>query len=241
MQLLSVGLARSIWVFDVNDLNPTGKNFLPEFLPWLGEKYSFQTAPKSIADADKEKKGFIFQAGEFQSAEGPLQVNFSFFSDGIVAETWSSTEHGDAFLEEVLRLAVSKYGLTYNPDMVQRKSYISELVVQLDHLPAEINPRIAGFCEKLNKLFARHHLAPFEMTGMLFAPDVLASSYKPPGLLIERKQGAPFAQNRFWSKSPFTTKDHLFALEEFEKLLADAGGTKSTVEMEGKRAVRLAD
>jgi hypothetical protein len=219
MQRISVGLARSIWLFDVNELNPTGKNFLPDLLLWLGEKYSFQTFPKSIAEIDKEKNGFVFKAGEFQSDDGAIAINFSFFSDGIVAETWSSTEHGDAFLEELLRSAASKYGLVYKPDMIRKKTYISEVIVRLDHHLNNINPKIARFCETIDGLFAKHRLPPFEMTGMSFAPDTSDNSYKPPGLLIERKTGTAFTENRFWSKSPFTTKDHLRALEEFENLL----------------------
>jgi hypothetical protein len=187
---------------------------------WLGEKYSFQTFPKSIADLDQEKKGYVFKTGEFQSPEGAIAVNFSFFGDGVVAETWSSTENGDAFLEELLRSAASKYGLNYRPDMIRTKTYISELTLELDHALSEINPKILRFCEVLNGIFARHHLGPFEMTGMLFGPDTSATSYKPPGLLIERKVATPFTENRFWSKAPFTTKEHLLALEEFDKLLA---------------------
>jgi hypothetical protein len=221
MQLISVGLARSIWLFDVNDLNPTGKSFVPDLLLWLGEKYSFQTFPKSIAEMDPEKKGFLFKTGEFQSVDGPITINLSLYTDGFVAETWSSTESGDAFLEEVLRSAASKYGLTYRPDMIRTKQYISEIVIHLDHALGQINQKVARFCETLNGIFSRHRLAPFDMTGMMFGQDVLATAYKPPGLVIERKVGAPFAANRFWSKSPFTTKEHLLALEEFEKLLAD--------------------
>jgi hypothetical protein len=220
MQKITVGLARSIWLFDTNELNPAGKSIFPDLMIWLGEKYSFQTFPKSIADVDQEKKGYLFKTGEFQSTEGAIAVNFSFFGDGVVAETWSSTENGDAFLEELLRSAASKYGLAYRPDMIRSKTYISDLTVELDHALGDINPKIARFCEILNGIFVRHHLAPFEMTGMKFAPDVLPTAYKPPGLFIERKQGAPFTANRFWSQSPFTTKEHLFALEEFEKLLA---------------------
>jgi hypothetical protein len=219
MKLTSVGLARSIWLFDTNELNPTGKSIFPDIMIWLGEKYSFQIFPKSIADVDQEKKGYLFKTGEFQSDEGPITVNFSFFGDGVVAETWSSTENGDAFLEELLRSAANKFGLTYKPEMIRMKTYISELVVQLDHSLGNVNPLVARFCNTLNEIFLRHKLAPFEMTGMGFGPDVTATSYKPPGLVIERKQGTPFTANRFWSKSPFTTKEHLFALEEFEKLL----------------------
>jgi hypothetical protein len=220
MQLVSVSLARSIWLFDVNDLNPTGKSFVPDLLLWLGEKYSFQTFPKSMAEMDPEKKGFLFKTGEFQSVDGPVMINLSLYTDGFVAETWSSTENGDAFLEEVLRSAAGKYGLTYRPDMIRTKQYISEIVIQLDHALGQINQKMARFCETLNGVFARHRLAPFEMTGVMFGQDVLATAYKPPGLVIERKVGAPFTANRFWSKSPFTTREHLFALEEFEKLLA---------------------
>jgi hypothetical protein len=66
-----------------------------------------------------------------------------------------------------------------------------------------LNPKLARFCEILNQIFSRHHLSPFEMTGMLFAPDVTGTNYKPPGLLLERKTGVPFTANRFWSKAPF--------------------------------------
>src|ERR1039458_8835541 len=221
MQLVSVGIARSIWLFDVNELNPTGKSFVPDLLPWLGEKYSFQTFPKSIADMDQDKKGFIFKNGEFQSDEGPIQVNFSFFSDGGVAETWSSTEKGDAFLGELLRSTANKYGLTYKPEMIRTKGYISEVVIQLDHHLDKVNPKVAGFCEMLNPFLTKRNLPPFEMTGMIFAPDTSGSSYKPPGLYIERRAGTAFTENRFWSKSPFATSDHLRALEEFEKMLVD--------------------
>ena len=219
MQKQSVSLARSIWLFDTNELNPTGKNILQDLMVWLGEKYSFQTFPKSLAEVDREKKGFQFKLGEFQSKEDAISVNFSLHQDGMVAENWSSTEHGDAFLEDILHSVALRYGLVYQPDMIRAKQYISELVVSLDHSLANSDPKIIRFCETLSSIFARHSLPPFEMTGMLFSPDVAATSYKPPGLLIERKQGAPFSQNRFWTKSPFTTKDHLLALEEFDRML----------------------
>ena len=172
------------------------KSIFPDALIWLGEKYSFQTFPKSIADVDKEKKGYLFKTGEFQSDEGAITVNFSFFGDGVVAETWSSTENGNAFLEELLRSVAGKYGLVYKPEMIRTKTYISELIVRLDHHLNNVNPKIVRFCETINGLFAKHHLPPFEMTGVVLAPDTSASSYKPPGLLIERKAGTAFTENR---------------------------------------------
>jgi hypothetical protein len=239
MRLISVGLARSIWLFDITDLNPAGKSLFPDILLWLGEKYHFNTFPKSIADLDPTKKGYLFKTGEFQTDESAIQVNLSIFGDGIVAENWSATEKGDIFLEDVLRSVTARYGLEFGASMIRTKQCISELIVELDHSPGEINPKIARFCETLNGIFHRHNLAPFEMTGMIFAPDVLATSYKPPGLLIERKQGAPFSANRFWTKSPFSTKEHLFALEEFEKMLAPPSIEISQINQ--SRQIRMTD
>lgn len=218
MQLLSVGLARSIWLFDTNQLNPSGKSIFPDALTWLGEKHSFQTFPKTLADVDKEKKGFIFTAGEFQTDPDPIMVNLSIYSDGLVAETWSSTEKGDLFIEDVLRSAASRYSLVI-PSAI-RKQYVSELTVRLDSPLPTSDPLIAAFCKTLDRLFEKHRLPPFELNGMGFGFDMAFSSYKPPGLTVERKLGVDFGLNQFWSRSAFATKDHIFALEEFEKLIA---------------------
>ena len=219
MQLLSVGLARSIWLFDMNQLNPGGKSIFPDSLIWLGEKYSFQTFPKALADLDKEKKGFLFTAGEFHADSGPITVNLSIYNDGLVAETWASTEKGDSFLEDALRSVSGRHGLVIPP--VMRKQYVSELTIKLDNpIPSSNDPLIEAFCRKLDRLFESHGLPPFEFNGMGFSVDASRSSYKPPGLSIERKLGVDFSLNQYWSKSAFQTKDHLFALEEFEKLIA---------------------
>ena len=106
MQLISVGVARSIWLFDINDLNPKGKNILPDLLIWLGEKYNFQNFPKSLADLDQEKKGYLFKTGEFQTDEHAIQVNLSIFGDGVVAESWASTEKSDLFLDEIYKRGI---------------------------------------------------------------------------------------------------------------------------------------
>src|SRR5713226_4722568 len=132
MEQLGIGLARSIWLFDINELNPTGKSIFPEMLIWFGEKYSFQTYPKSLAELDKEAKAFVFKAGEFQTENDTIVVNLSLYNDGIVAETWASTEKTDAFIEEVLRSATSKYGLVYRPEMIRSKQYVSEIIFRLD-------------------------------------------------------------------------------------------------------------
>jgi hypothetical protein len=220
MNLLSVGVARSVWLFDLNEMNAMGKSIFPDIFLWLGEKYSFQTFPKSIADLDKETKGYVFKTGKFQTDEGSFAVNLSFFNDGLVAESWASTEKTDAFLEDALRSAAVKYGLVYHPELIRSKQYVSELNVRLDYPLTNLNAKIAGFCQSMTSVFKKHNLRDFDLTGMSFGPDASATAYKPPHFTIERKMGVPFSERRFWSKSPFTTTYHLRILGEFEQMLA---------------------
>jgi hypothetical protein len=218
MRLLSVGEAKSIWLFDINELNPAGKQLFPEALIWLGEKYSFQTFPKTIAGT--ENSGFHFKQGQFQTEEGhSYPANFSIHGDGLVVETWASTEIGDRFLAEILRLASARYGLEFKFESVAKKLYISELTVQFDDDLSKFNEQFTGFCEQLDAIMVRHRLPKYELTGMIFSPDTSDTSYKPPGFMLERKNNAPFQANKYWSKSPFTTSDHLKALEAYEDLL----------------------
>jgi hypothetical protein len=225
MELLSVGVAKSIWLFDINDLNPKGVMFIPDALKWIKEKYSFQKFPESVTDLGdpdskgKEAKGFFFKTGTFQVEDTSVAVNFAIFNDGIVVETWASTETSDIFLEELLRAAAIKFDLSIRPNTIRKKLYVSELVVRMDDLFSMVHPGIQKFTKILDRLFERHALPPYQMSGLNFMQDTSAASYKPPGFAIERKLGASFMENRYWSKAPFTTADHLNALEELEKTL----------------------
>jgi hypothetical protein len=222
MQLLSVGVARSVWLFDIKELNPAGKNIFPDILMWAGGRYSFKSFPKSVNEVDEKTKGFVFKTGEFQAKDDVITVNVSLFTDGLVAESWASTEKTDAFLEDLLQSAASRYGLVYGPSTIRTKWYVSEITVHFDCPLSNAVPHIMPVCNIMTEVFKRHGLPPFEFTGMLFAPDTSATSYKPPSFAIERKVGAAFSENRFWSRSPFTTEDHLRVLGEFEQMLASS-------------------
>src|SRR3972149_5051326 len=81
MDLLSVMRARSIWLFDMNDLNPRGKNVENELFDWLKKSYSFSKSPSSLTDLD-ETKGLAFTGGTFRAKEKTfLQVELRVYSD----------------------------------------------------------------------------------------------------------------------------------------------------------------
>lgn len=221
MQVLSVATARSVWLFDMNDLNPKGKSFIPDLITWLKERYKFQAVPSSPNDLDKDTKGLMFKAGEFQGDVERVNVNFGIYTDGLTADTWSSTHDSDLFLEDILRSVAREFGLSYWPEMIRSKRYVSELVVRLDPPLMKLNPQLGKLCAHLTEAFKRANLGQFEFTGVSFGTDNSQSSYKPPAFIIERKTDAPFSERRYYSKSPLTTDEHRTAIKEFESLLAD--------------------
>lgn len=222
MELISVATARSIWLFDLNDLNPGGRMIFPDLFGWLKEVYAFQTYPSSISDqgdGQENGKGYIFKSGRFVSGETDVMVNLSIYNDGVIAESWASTEISDLFVEQALYNVATHFDLSVPSTLIRKKLYISEVIVRMDNPFAQMDRGLSKFKQTLDRLFARHKLPPFELGGMSFMTDTVDSSYKAPGFAIERKMGTSFEDNRFWSKSPFTTTDHLNALSEFENTL----------------------
>ena len=45
MKRIHTKLARSIWLFDVRDLNPKGKDVLGDLVGWIKDAYAFAVAP----------------------------------------------------------------------------------------------------------------------------------------------------------------------------------------------------
>ena len=97
MNLLSIGLARSIWLFQIAEWNPRGRAMHPIFFS-LMEQYKFLKAPK--LDEIDWQKGIKFEDGTFKAKTGEeLTVALTVYADGAVADTRSSTQHSDEFLD----------------------------------------------------------------------------------------------------------------------------------------------
>jgi len=213
--------ARATWLFDTADLNPKGKSLFPDLLDWLKETYRFEQAPKSLPP-EGENKGLEFKKGEFQTEEEMfVNVDLTVWNDGLVANSSKTTEDTDKFLGDVLRNATTEFSLTFDPNMVRRKLYISELNVKIDEPFAKLNHRLADFAEKLSALLP--DARPFSAGGISFWTDTTFNVTKLPPFGIERRVNAPFSENRFYTKAPLQTHQHIELLTEFEEILAASG------------------
>ena len=143
------------------------------------------------------------------------------FNDGIVAKSSSSTEDTDKFLENVISSSVTEFSLAFDPTMIRRKIYLSQLNVKLDKPLGSINPKLTAFAEKLSAMCTTNIVPTnFEVGGLAFWTDNTFAITKTAPFLIERRVNAPFSENRFYTKAPLRTDQHIAMLSELETILA---------------------
>jgi hypothetical protein len=213
MKLLTVQLARTVWTFDVSETNPRGKNIFWDLVPALIERFEFKKYPKEGGDFSK---GMIFTQGSFTNRnDDEIQAALTIWSDGIAADTYSTTADSDEFLDQVVKL-LPEVGYKFEPEMIQRKAHLSQLFVRCERHLSGLNPRLAEFARKLSGVSGGE---PIEPAAIEFWTDQ-AQTQRTANFSFQRKSGAAFVDNRYWSQAGLSTDKHLEMLEELEAILA---------------------
>ena len=221
MQLLSINNAKAIWLLELRDLNPRGRD-IERLLEWLKSTYHFQKYPASSA-LDDQTKGYIFSTGSFSRGkdedgkENNIYIDLTIFNDGFVANTRSSTKDSDDFLSEALTLAAAEFHLAYRPEMIRKKLYLSELEVKMDKSLNLINPKLKAFTDRISSLQGSVPQISYECSSIIFLPDPSVQQWRPSNFVLERKLNVPISENRYYSVAPFHTEDHLELLKLFEE------------------------
>jgi len=90
-----------------------------EFSRAFIERYGFLKAPQTLEEFDLEK-GVVFQSGRFGSVS---IVGITFFRNGIVVDTRSSTEDAENFLSDAGEWAEQFFGIEHSPNRISRKMF----------------------------------------------------------------------------------------------------------------------
>lgn len=214
VDLVSVGLARSVWVVDAAELNPRGRNLFTDLVPAIVNQFHFQTFPQQGGDFSQ---GLKFTRGVFRNRElQTIDVDvFTIWSDGLVADTRSSTLDSDDLLEEGLKM-LPALGFAFDPLMVHRKSYNSQLHVQCPRHLRTLNPKLDQLAAKLSSVVGGG--IAFEFAGLELWPDQ-SLAIKPATFIFQRRLNDP-RPDHYWSQAPLSTEKHIVFLQELEALLA---------------------
>ena len=215
---LNVIRARVIWLIYIQDINPHGKNININIIDWLSNKYKFLKCPSSIYERN-EGGALVFSDGNFKSQdESNMSVDLAIYNDGFIADTRSSTKDTELFIEDALYSLIKDFGLVYRPEMLRKKLYVSELTLRTERHLSNINPRMQALIHKITSMVDTDNSGLMELSSLNFWWD----SVSPNGLSnfqFERTVNTPFSEQRFYSRAPLHTEDHLSLLNEFEDIL----------------------
>jgi hypothetical protein len=223
MKLLNIKAARSVWLFDLQDLNPRGKDIMDDLVDWIKDAYNFKTAPDVSSAIQAVSTGaapqtFAFKGGHFQVREEIfIEVSLEIYNDGLVAQTQSSTHDTDFFLEDLLTSAAKAFGLDYHPSIIREKLYVSEVHVKSEVGLEKLNPYLTTFEQKLQAVIPR--CGSFRAAGLTFWTEPNASG-RHLIFALERQLGKSFAEQRYFSTAPLHTDEHLALLNELEQTLS---------------------
>ncbi|HEY0704252.1 MAG TPA: hypothetical protein VGD60_15885 [Candidatus Acidoferrales bacterium] len=215
MQVLAVILARALVFVDSFELNPKGAAFFPEVARSLVETCGFMKFPQKIEDFD-EQKGVEFSTGKWG---GVTIETLKIYRNGIMLDTRVSTDESKRIIGEALEWASSTFGVVYNPKMISRTGYVSNLIFQTDV------PILGPDKSPASHLANRVHSSFTELTGdtIAWAPTILTLNSdtlprKPlhAPFTIQRRADATFAENKYYSEAPLPTRTHIELLNEFE-------------------------
>jgi hypothetical protein len=217
MKIISTDLARAIMLFPIIELNSKGLSLKTVFLDF-SQRYSFQNFPKHGHDLDNEK-ALTFEHGSFITEDGrSIAVKIRIYSDGFVADCWSSTDDAQAFLDDAMGWLKTEYGLSLPDDRIAKKAYLSQLIVTTSKKLSAISQNLEAFASVLSKKAADANEgdAEFSVGAIGFWSNEPAKKL---AFRFENQAGTKASEKRFFTSAPFSTKLHIELLEEFERVL----------------------
>lgn len=216
MQLSAVLLARALLFVESFDLNPRGKANYRDVVRGIVEKCGFLKFPQKLEDFD-ETKGVEFVGGRW----GDVTIDvIKIYKDGLLVDTRVSTSESERVLREALSWSASAFGLTFDPKMIRRKAYVSNLTFYTEV------PLLGGGDSPVSKLAQRAKEAIAEIVGdktpwqpiilTLNSEQIPRKAANAP-FTIQRRAETAFSENKYYSEAPLPTDVHLALLEQFEE------------------------
>lgn len=214
MELAAVLLARAIAWVESHDLNPRGKVFYPDLVKALVSRYNFQKFPEKLEDFD-EAKGVTFASGKLGSS---VIEQVAVYTYGVALETRISTQESKRLLEEAFQWAAKELGLTFNPSMIKRWQYFSQLTFHSKAPLLRNHPALQRLAEGIAKGVreATGEALEYEVTTISLNYDQLTRKHPLGYLSIQRRENTPFSDNKYFSDAPLPTDTHIKVLEQFE-------------------------
>jgi len=220
MKFLCTKLARTIWVIDMNRVNVEGRSLLDMF-QGIGKRYRFAKYPQHLLDYNSDN-ALEFSSGTFlKGASADLRVGLTIYNNGLVADSLSSTDNSEAFLQDIAQWAEKKHNFHIDPALITRKSYVSQIEVQFAGELQLVNPKLNFLPAQLYSLVVPFDGKPMEYRfgGISAWTENVEKERTLNAFRLERKWNTPFEENIYFSAAPMPTQQHVAILGDIEAAL----------------------
>jgi hypothetical protein len=207
-------LARTLAYIPIQEIIP-GTVFVVDLLEAIREKYRFQQHPTK-AEEMKIKDGIQFADG--MSGKTALE-KFVIWDNTLVLETRISTDESKELLESMLTWATEKFGFRYKTGDIKRFAYVNDVVFESSANLLLFDPVLKWLSDQTSTLLSEIWQEPVEYlpTSLKIGHDPVSRQAGIAPFSIERRGGARFSDNKYFSEAPLPTAIHLQLLDEFEK------------------------
>ncbi|MGB6743727.1 MAG: hypothetical protein WBE38_08715 [Terracidiphilus sp.] len=214
MQLASVLLARYFGLIQIGELNLNGTLYLPELIKALVDRYGFVKFPTDFDSLD-ENKGIEFIGGRFKKR---VIEKLVILDTGIYLDTAVNTAVSEELWFELMEWAVQTFGATFQPEMIKRHVYVSHLTFHADIPILAVNPILEKIGQvitsEVEKNYGRHLEYRPSVIGLHL--DLESVKLGTAAFTIQRREGVPFSENKYYSSAPLKTDLHLELLNIWE-------------------------
>ena len=197
------------------ELNPRAAVFYPDLTRAIVARYGFQKFPQTLEEFD-EAKGVTFAAGRLGNSVIEQLIIYTY---GILLDTRSSTEESKLLLEEAMQWGKDELGLVYEPSMIRRWQYASQVTFRSDVPLTGIQTAFQALAGKMNKHVREltGEDLKYDLTAFFVDYDQLTRKHPLGRFSIQRRDNTPFSENKYFSEAPLPTDVHIKLLEEFEQ------------------------
>jgi hypothetical protein len=197
-----------------------------DFYKKIKDKYHFEIAPNPQQIPTAGVPAAVFQYGKLKKGTREItieQLNISYIdvrATSIGALTKTSTEDGSLFLDHLLEWAHRQFGI--DTTAISPTFFHSQYEVVFEIPISKAFGKLEGLVKETSERLAEYGFGDhrFEIANFSMYTDTLNKQPPlPTPFVIERRVGAPYSENKFFSQAPLKSADHERVLRHFEKSL----------------------
>lgn len=154
--------------------------------------------------------------------EGRQIDDLSIYSDGVIAAAPAGTDITSGIVDDLFRFVEQEYDFEMTSPQ-ELRHYESALVVELPENIASRFTALYSLSQDLSEFQRSYGLGDhnFEFARIgSFVDPTRRTGRVPLGFNLERREGEPYSDNRWYCSAPLKTEDHLTALANFEAALS---------------------